>query len=162
MPVRHVRIDERLIHGQVTVRWTREVGADLILVANDEVAADEMQKMLLPLSAPSGVKTEIVTVEEAAESLKNGEASRRRTFLIVKRPADVIRLLDSGVQIEEINVGNMSHREGSKQVKRSVSVTPEDVEAFRELDRRGVRMTARMMPEEGFKSFMEYLPEVAG
>ncbi len=162
MPIKHVRIDERLIHGQVTVRWTREVGADMLLVANDEVAADEMQKMLLPLSAPSGVKTEIMTLNEAADSLKGGEAARKRTFLIVKRPADIIRLLDAGVEIGELNVGNMSHREGSKQVKRSVSVSPEDVEAFRELDRRGVKMTGRMMPEESRRSFMEYLRKVYG
>jgi len=157
MPISHVRIDERLIHGQVTVRWTKEFPVDVILVANDEVAADEMQKMLLPLSAPSGVKTEVLSIEEASTFLKGEQGQRRQVFLILKRPADALRVLDEGVPIESINVGNMGHRADARQVKKSVHVTPEDVEAFRELDRRGVRMTGRMMPEEGKRNFMDYL-----
>ena len=161
MPISHVRIDERLIHGQVTVRWTKEFPVNLILVADDEVARDEMQKALLPLSAPTGVKTEILSIDEASAFLKSEKAQSRQVFLILKRPADALRLLDEGVAIELVNVGNMGHRAGARQVKKSVHVTPEDVEALRELDRRGVRMTGRMMPEEGTRNFMDYLEGIA-
>lgn len=160
MSIEHTRIDERLIHGQVTVRWCREFPVNTIVVADDEVAVDQMQKTLLPLSAPSGVRTEVLSIEETAEFLQN-DAQDLRVFLVVKRPTAVARLLDLGVGLDSVNVGNISHREGAKQVKKSVHVTSEDVEAFRELDRRGIGMTDRMMPEDKERDFMSHLQEVA-
>lgn len=131
-----------------------------IVVADDGVAADQMQKTLLPLSAPPGVRTELLSIDDTAEFLVN-EAQGLRVLLLVKRPAAIVRLLDLGVGLVSANVGNISHREGATQVKKSVHVTPEDVEAFRELDRRGVTMTARMMPEDRASNFIGYLEEAA-
>lgn len=160
MSIEHARIDERLIHGQVTVRWCREFPVNTILVADDEVANDEMQKVLLPLSAPSGVRTEILSAENTAGFLADAPQGLK-AFLLIKRPATVVQLLDLGIELQAVNVGNISYREGARQVKNSVHVTPDDVEAFRELERRGVRVTARMMPEDRESDFMSHLQEVA-
>jgi Phosphotransferase system, mannose/fructose/N-acetylgalactosamine-specific component IIB len=110
----HLRIDDRLIHGQVTVSWSKHVGAQRIVVANDEVAKDEIQKSLLPLAAPPGVEVTISSIEKANKHLEDN----KKTFLLVKNPYDALRLLEDGVEIKEINLGNMGYSEGKKPLER--------------------------------------------
>lgn len=144
----HIRIDDRLIHGQVATLWTNELNVTRIMVVNNAVASNEVQKTMLRIAAPSNVSTSLISEEKAVTNIKNGKYQGQRVLMIVKDPETVIRLMDSGLDIKKINVGNMSTRENTHHIKPSVSITPEEETAFRNLLDRGVEITAIMVPTD--------------
>ena len=142
----HIRIDDRLIHGQVATMWTNELGATRIMVINDEVANNDMQKSLLRMAAPPNVSTSIITRETAVKNISSGKYIGQKVFIVVKSPLDILYLLNNGLDIKEINVGNMSAKSNTEVIKTTISVTKEEKEAFKELIERGVEVTAIMTP----------------
>lgn len=142
----HIRIDDRLIHGQVATMWTNELGATRIMVINDEVANNDMQKSLLRMAAPPNVSTSIITRETAVKNISVGKYKGQKVFIVVKSPIDILYLLNNGLDIKEINVGNMSAKSNTEVIKTTISVTKEEKEAFKELIERGVEVTAIMTP----------------
>lgn len=160
MGIIHVRIDDRLIHGQVAVIWSNALRIDRIMVANDEVANNEMRKSILRMAAPPGVRTSIIEKERAATNIKAGRYDKQRVLLILSSPNDAIDLIELGIELNEINVGNLGHREGTTQVKSSVNVTEEEIEAFKKLGDMGVKLTAKMIPDDPEDNFLDYLKEL--
>lgn len=69
------RIDERLIHGQVGVQWVGFAGANLVLVANDEVAEDPVQQNLMEMVLAEGIAVRL----DAAKSYRQHSSRRRST-----------------------------------------------------------------------------------
>lgn len=144
--ITHIRIDDRLIHGQVATMWTNELGATRKMVINDEVANNDMQKSLLRMAAPPNVSTSIITRETAVKNISSGKYKGQKVFIVVKSPLDILYLLNNGLDIKEINVGNMSAKSNTEVIKTTISVTKEEKEAFKELIERGVEVTAIMTP----------------
>lgn len=139
------RIDNRLIHGQVATQWNSSVGSNLILVANDKVAGDKMRQNLMDMAAPSGVATRYFTLEKTIEIIDKA-ADRQKIFIICENPIDVLKLVEGGVPIKKVNIGNMHMSEGKRQVATSVAVDEADVEAFRKLQEKGVELEIRRVP----------------
>lgn len=153
----HIRIDDRLLHGQVVNFWGTSLKVDRIMVVNDEVANDEMQKSILRMVAPSGVRTSIITKEKAANNILNNRYEGQRVMMIVKNPKDILDLMDLGLDIKEVNVGNMANRKDTIQIKKSISLTKEEFKDFEELEKRGVVLTAIMVPDEKKTYLKEYM-----
>lgn len=160
MGIIHVRIDDRLIHGQVAAFWCNTLKAQRIMVANDSVAVDDLQKSVLRMVAPPGVATSIITKERAAENIKAGKYNQERVMLILKNPRDALDLIDLGIEIKAINVGNMAHKENTLQIKRSINVTLEDIENFKKLNINGVELTSIMVPDEPKTNLMDYIEKL--
>lgn len=139
------RIDNRLIHGQVATLWTSSVGANLILVANDKVANDKMRQSLMDMAAPAGVETRYFTLEKTINVIHKA-SPRQMIFLICETPADVLKLMEGGVPIKKVNIGNMHMAEGKRQVATTVAVDDNDVAAFRRLQELGVELEIRRVP----------------
>lgn len=139
------RIDNRLIHGQVATQWNSSIGANLILVANDEVAGNKMRQSLMDMAAPSGVATRYFTLEKTIEIIHKA-ADRQKIFIICESPADVLTLVEGGVPIKKVNIGNMHMSEGKRQVATSVAVDETDVAAFESLRDKGVELEIRRVP----------------
>ena len=147
----HIRIDDRLIHGQVATMWTNNLGATRIMVINDEVANNDLQKSVLRMAAPSNVR------ETALKNISSGKYEGQKVFIVVKSPLDLLYLVKNGLDIKKINVGNMSSKSNTEVIRPSVSVTPEEKEAFKELIDRGVEVTAIMTPTDPLVYLKEYL-----
>lgn len=139
------RIDNRLIHGQVATQWTSTIGANLILVANDDVASNKMRQKLMDMAAPQGVATRYFSVQKTIDVIHKA-AARQHIFLIVENPEDALRLVKGGVPIKKLNIGNMHMSEGKRQVATSVAVNDEDVAAFRALQDAGVELSIQRVP----------------
>lgn len=67
-----LRVDHRLLHGQVAFSWTQYVGADCILIANDSVPGDELRKTTIKLAKPPSVKLVIKNINDSIEAIKAG------------------------------------------------------------------------------------------
>lgn len=153
----HIRIDDRLIHGQVATMWTNNLGATRIMVINDEVANNDLQKSVLRMAAPSNVSTSIITRETALKNISSGKYEGQKVFIVVKSPLDLLYLVKNGLDIKKINVGNMSSKKNTEVVRPSISVTAEEKEAFKELIDRGVEITTIMTPTDPLAYLKDYL-----
>lgn len=110
-----LRVDERLIHGQIAMVWSRELNLDGILVANDEVAENETQQMALKMAVPSGVNVLIRSVDEVVTILKDKRAKKKNLLVLVRTIQDAYRLAERVKNMSYINVGNVGKSvEGDK------------------------------------------------
>ena len=141
------RIDNRLIHGQVATQWSGSVGANLLLVANDAVAGNSLRQGLMDMAAPSYAQTRYWTLDKTISTIHKA-SPKQHIFLICETPEDVLKLVEGGVPIKKVNIGNMHMAEGKRQVATSVAVNDEDVAAFRKLRDLGVELEIRRVPQE--------------
>jgi mannose/fructose/N-acetylgalactosamine-specific phosphotransferase system component IIB len=155
------RIDDRLIHGQVTVAWRQYLHLDEIWVVDDGVAADPFLQDALRLATPAGVVLGVYTIQEAASAWQErctpapeatSEASAvpgtRRVLVLVKSPQAALALVEQGAALSHLNVGNLAARPGSERAFKSISLTREHVAALDELAGRGVRITFQPVPDD--------------
>lgn len=164
MAVVHLRIDDRLIHGQVTTAWLGSVRARKIIIASDAVAKDELRKKVVSLTAPKSVKTEVLEIDTAASLLTGPLAGENeRVMVICSNPEEVVRLVNAGVDISSVNVGNMGgigSMQGARnrvQIFKSVSVDESDVAMFKELNAKGIKCTVRVVPQDRGIDVMELI-----
>lgn len=144
----HIRIDDRLIHGQVAMFWTNELHASRIMVINDEVANDNMQKSLLRMAAPANVATSIITKDKAVENISAGKYEGQRVLIVVKSPVDILYLVQHGLDIQSLNVGNMSGRDHTTSIRANINVTDEELNAFKQLLAKNIEITTVMTPND--------------
>ena len=142
------RIDNRLVHGQVGVTWTSSLGANLLVVVDDEAAQDKLQQQLMTMTAENaGVGIRFFTVEKTIKII--GKASdSQKIFIVCKNPGVVRKLIDGGVPIEKLNVGNMHPGEGKKQITKKVHVNSQEEEDIRYISSKGVHVFFQEVPEE--------------
>ena len=140
------RIDNRLIHGQVATQWCGVVGANLLLVANDAVAGDEFRQGLMNMAAPAYAQTRYFSIEKTINII--GKASPQQHIAIIcETPQDVLRLVEGGVPIKKVNIGNMHMAEGKRQVATSVAVNDDDFANFKKLQDLGVELEIKRVPD---------------
>lgn len=142
------RIDNRLVHGQVATQWCGSIGANLILVANDKVAGDKLRQGLMDMAAPSYAAMRYWTLEKTISTIHKA-SDKQMIFIVCETPQDVLTLVEGGVPIKKVNIGNMHMAEGKRQVAGSVAVDDSDVAAFAKLRELGVELEIRRVPSEG-------------
>lgn len=145
LTIKLVRIDDRLIHGQVATVWAKQTGVNRIFVVNDDVAKDEFRKKLLKQATPPGVKANIVTVQKLIDVYPDDKYNDFKVMLIFTNPSDILTAVEGGVPIQSVNVGGMAFSDGKKKLTTAVSVTADDVQAFKSLDSKGVELEIRQV-----------------
>jgi len=142
------RIDSRLLHGQVATAWTKATHPDRIIVVSDAVAKDDLRKRLIQQAAPPGVKAHVVPVGKMIEVAKDPRFGDTKALLLFENPEDVVRAVEGGVAIEEVNVGSMAHSTGKVVVNKVLSMGHEDVAAFEKLKELGLKFDVRKVPND--------------
>lgn len=141
------RIDSRLVHGQVATQWCREVGANMILVVNDAAAENRLRQELMHMATPAHVSLQFMTVENGCADI--GKFSKRQKVLLVcAKPQDVLLLIENGIQIPKVNVGNLNAGEGKRQLTISVAVDKEEEEALKKIKSLGIEVEFRSVPAD--------------
>ncbi|MGC6359387.1 PTS mannose transporter subunit IIAB [Bisgaard Taxon 45] len=151
------RIDDRLIHGQVATRWTKESKVSRIVVVNDDVAKDSVRSTMLKSVAPPGVTAHVVDVEKMIRVYNNPEYAGERMMLLFTNPTDVVRLMEAGVDFKSINVGGMAYKEGKKMITSAVAVDDKDIEAFKKLDAQKIELDVRKVSNDSRQYMMDLL-----
>lgn len=155
------RIDDRLIHGQVATRWTKETNVTRIIVVSDEVAADTVRKTLLTQVAPPGVTAHVVDVAKMIRVYNNPKYAGERVMLLFTNPTDVERIVEGGVKVTSVNIGGMAFRQGKTQVNNAVSVDETDIDAFKKLNERGIELEVRKVSTDQKLKMMDLIAKVA-
>jgi len=142
------RVDHRLLHGQVAFSWTQNLGADCILIANDDVPQNEVRKTTIKLAKPQGVKLVIKNIEDSIAALKSGVTDKYKLFIVVESIDDAYKLATAYPEIKQINLGGVKAKEGTKNIGKAVNVAPEEETLLKELNGQGVKIEIRQVPSD--------------
>ncbi|EOS35523.1 MAG: PTS sugar transporter subunit IIB [Schaedlerella sp.] len=146
--IKLVRVDHRLLHGQVAFSWTNGLNADCILVASDSVVNDEVWKTTLKLGKPSGVKLVIKNMEDSIKALNSGVTDKYNLIIVVQTIADAKRLAEGYTEIKSINLGNTKESSVTKQISKQVFVTEEEQKIVKELIGKGIEVEIRALVDD--------------
>lgn len=155
--VEMLRVDERMLHGQVAVTWISDIAPDSILIANDEIMENEMGKMALRMVKPNGVKMAIKSIDGGAEVLNDPRAANMKIFVIVRTLKDALRLIEKTNCIHKVNIGGVKKKEGGKLVAAAVYLNDEDLDTLQQLSEKVENVEFRMIPSDSPKSAKEVL-----
>lgn len=157
MAILNVRIDGRLIHGQVANLWTSYLNITRIMVVDEVAANNDIDKAGLRLACPAGVNLSVLPVEKAAANINEGRYDSQRVLLVTRTPQTILQLVEAGVNLPEVNAGNMPKTDLTRPIRKTVHVTEDDVEVFRKLSEKGMKLTAQLVPNEEKVDLMKLL-----
>ena len=152
-----LRIDDRLIHGQIVTKWIKDANADMIMVVDDKAAKDPTQQMILKFAVPSGIKLEILSKEKAIERVHQDHTGIN-VLMLVRNPKETNALVEMGLSIDRIIIGNISNSKskvGRVKLLDYIYVEPDDVTAIKSLNEKGIKLEVKAIPEERAKNPME-------
>lgn len=144
--IKLVRIDYRLLHGQVVFAWSKALGITRTIVVNDEAATDDFKKMSLNLSKPSGMKLNIFTVDETIKKMPKIEQLSDNIMLIFGNTEETLKFCEAYSKIEEINYGGLPNKEGAEQYSNAIHLLPSEVEDSKKLKDLGIHLYMQQVP----------------
>lgn len=148
MSLKLVRVDDRLIHGQVVAVWLNAVGASEIVIVDDRTAQDPFLRDVLTLAAPSGTPVEVFGITDGAARVSELAAASAGVFVIVRSPVTALKLRQMGVEFPLLNVGGLGAGPGRHTLYKNISATDEELTAMRSLEALGTRVELRIVPDE--------------
>ena len=142
------RIDDRLLHGQVIVTWLSQTNANKILIADDEVAKDEINKRILKATCPEGVKIAFYDIAKSIDYLLGEERPGDRLIVLSKTPFAFERMIDAGVAIDKVILGGMGAKKGRTSFIRNSSASEEEKASMQKMIDKGVPVIYQLVPTE--------------
>ena len=157
--IKNIRVDYRLLHGQVALAWTQYLGADALLLVSDTVKDDPLRMQTLRLAKPEATKVVIKNAEEAVQILKSGVTNKYKLFIICET-IDIAAKIASALGVNAINIGNVAYASDRKQVSKSVFLDEHDTQSLRKLVDQGFTLYIQMVPTESKTDVRKVLKEV--
>lgn len=143
-----IRIDDRLIHGQVVEGWVNFLKANIIFVADDLVASNALQRSIMEISAPQGLRVSIGRIEDICEQVRTSLSAKDKAILLFSNPSAVLRALKLGLRCSEVNIGGMHYVPGKRKLIDVLAVDDHDLDALKEIAAKGVRVTVQAVPNQ--------------
>ena len=147
------RIDSRLVHGQVLEAWVPYVNADCIVVANNAVAGESFQRMVMQAAVPSSIKLIIGTLEETASILSSADLLRKRVLLLFANSDDALKVRQLGVEFVKLNLGNMHSSAGKDRYTCTIALDQKDIDILLKVEAQGVKIVSQCVPADREQSW---------
>ena len=144
--IKALRIDHRLVHGQVAFTWTHFLSATRIIVIDDKVANDDFQKMTLNMAKPAGCKLNIFSVSKALERADKIDSLNDNVFIIFGNCKDAAGYITGHPKFKELNLGGIAKKEGSKKYGDVVYLAPDEEEELRKIQATGCELFIQQLP----------------
>lgn len=151
--IQKIRIDDRLLHGQVAYSWKAKLGYNAIVIASDDAAHDDLRKTILKLCCPPDVKLATRSVEDAAILLKNSSLEAMKVFVICPDPKSVVRLSALINERPIVNLGSIQNHEGAKLFSKAVYLNSEDITYLDQLIELGFNIEVQEVPETSMQQY---------
>lgn len=155
--IKLTRVDHRLLHGQVVFKWSKVLGIDCILIANDAVAKDELRMTALRMAKPSTCKLVIKSVDDSISALNSGVTDKYKLLIIAESIKDAYALAKAVPEIKYINLGGAKIADDRKQISKAMFVSDEDIKMIKELNEDGVKQEIQMVPEDVAEDVMSLI-----
>ena len=158
-----IRIDSRLLHGQVATSWTKTVKPDRIIVVSDSVAKDNLRKNMIMQAAPPGVHANVVPIKKMVEVAKDPRFGDTHALVLFETPEDILKAVNAGLDLKgkTINVGSMAHKVGKVAVTKAVSLDQTDIDTYKELIKDGLKFDVKMLPSSSSDDISELLDKAS-
>jgi len=146
--IKMVRVDHRLLHGQVAFSWTSTLSADCILIADDDTAKNDLKKSAMKLAKPNGVKLVIKTVDKAIESLNEGVTDKYNLFIVVANIESAAKLISGYPEIKQLNLGGTLPSKDKANISKVISITENERALLNKMINQGVDINIQMVPSD--------------
>lgn len=159
MEVKLLRIDSRLLHGQVATDWVKSTGVSHVLVVCDNAAKDVIRRRLLLQVAPPGVKVHVLTVAKMIRIYQDERFAKLSVLILVEAPIDAVRLLIGGIKVKSVNVGSLSFDQTRKMITETIAVNEQDLKALTWLKKQGIMLDQRKVSNDPKKDLWKTLSD---
>ena len=146
--IKLVRVDHRLLHGQIVFKWVRVLNINCILIADDAVSKDALRISALRMAKPDTCKLVIKSIDDSIQAIQSKAADRYNLLIITSSIADAYRLAQDVPEIKKINLGGTKGQEGRHQISKAIFISDEDEQMLRELNKKGIRLEIQMVPDD--------------
>lgn len=153
--VTFVRVDHRLIHGQVITKWVKIANAKKIIIIDDILGQDSFMADIYKMAAPSGITVDILTSKAAGEKFQADALGDMNIFLLFKNIQSAKKAFDAGVKFETIQLGGVPNEAGKKMIFTAVSLGEDDVNCLKAMHDEGVNVELQVVPEESKMTYEE-------
>lgn len=143
--MRILRVDDRLVHGQVVAGWARPLGIQSLILASDRISRDEWACTAYKLAVPDGIAFACLDLRTCIQTIGPG-TDQRRVMVVVEKIADAVILIDGGVAVKEVNIGGINYSEGARSIAPYIYLTSDEIEACVRLHQLGVKIIGRQLP----------------
>lgn len=149
-----LRVDDRLLHGQVAFSWLNLLGPDAIVIANDEVMTNEIQKTAIKMAKPTGVKMSIRSLKGGIDLINDERVRDLKLFVVVKTTEDALALINSiHEHISLVNIGGLSNRtKGNNKIVKGVYLSDQDIINVKEIMKKVDKVDVRIVPTDSNKN----------
>ncbi|WP_125567639.1 PTS sugar transporter subunit IIB [Companilactobacillus insicii] len=148
----NLRVDHRLLHGQVAFSWVGFLGANCILIANDDVVTNSLRKSTMKMAKPNGVKLVMKNITDSIDALNNGVTDKYKLFIVVENINDAYKLITgTNDLIHMLNLGGTDKNDNSEELSAAVFVDDNDKAQLKELQKNGVDVSIQQVPSEAKK-----------
>ena len=153
------RVDDRLIHGQVIEGWVKFLNATKIVVIDDKVTNDALQKLAMEIAVPSNIKVLITTVADSIGEIDSCLKKNEKTLALFSNLGDVVRAVILGLKIDSLNLGGLRFAKGKRLISETIFLDQEDAEILKKLLNLGIKINIQSTPSESFKNIQQILME---
>ena len=168
--IKCLRVDDRTIHGQVAIAWTKFLSSEVIMVCDDEIIKDQTVVVSLKMAGPPGVKVAVQSVDSAIKTLNDERSHKLNIFAITRDLQSCYRICQGATsQVARVNLGNygcldeaikgggMSDMSNKRQLVRQVHVTPDEIVLLRQIVALGVPVDVQTLPYMPYVSLEDSL-----
>ena len=148
MDIALVRVDNRLVHGQILEAWIPFIEATCIVVVDDHVANDFFRETVIKMAVPSDVEVIITTIEDFSYHYKDRDGSNKKTIVLFSNIGDVLRAVNLGFKFVRLNIGNVYNENCRTHCSTSVLLGDSDLKDIEALLKAGIRMELQRVPKE--------------
>lgn len=153
MGIKLVRVDFRLVHGQIVTKWIHTIKADTILVLNDKLAKDSFMLSVYQMSAPAGTKVKVQTIDDFIKHWHETKYEESNCMILIKNVEDTYRIFKGGVKFDAIQIGGLGGSAGRKAVFGPITLDKVDMERLKEINDSGQRVYFHQVPEDSSAEF---------
>jgi len=139
-----LRIDDRLIHGQVIAGWVRPLGIESLILASDKICRDEWACNAYKLAIPEGIEFFCKNLKESVVHIV--QHNKKRAMIIVESVKEASDLVDAGLKIQEVNVGGLSYHKGAREIAPYIYLSPDDIKSVVHLNQMGIKVIGKQLP----------------
>lgn len=146
--IKGLRVDHRLLHGQVAVAWFSSVGANTILISNDEVANNDSRKNIMRLAKPLNAKLVMNDIDKSINAINKGLTDKYDMFIVVENIADASRLINETDKFTSLNLGGTKPTKETINISKTINITKEEKILLDQLVEKGVEVEIRQVPSD--------------
>lgn len=149
-----VRLDDRLVHGQIINNWCTYEDITEIIVVNKEVASNEMRKTIIEMSVPEGINIQFCDVSDALDIYEE-ECEYESLMIVFGNPFEILEFIEMGGKLKSINIGGMSFKKGRRRCSTAVYVSEEEMEVLKKIGDKNIELETRILPTDKSIDFLK-------